>query len=84
MIYSSLHMTWIMISTWTTSRSDKHSPSSMIESKKSNRISTGNKRLLMSGMMLLIKKALPEMLYNYNESLHRRTKRVYIHTVSIT
>lgn len=80
MIYSSLHMTWIMISTWTTSRSDKLSPSSMIESKKSSRISTGNKRLLTSGMMLLIKMALPEMLYNYNVSLHRRTKRAYIHT----
>ena len=84
MIYSSLHMTWIMISTWTTLRSDKLSPSSMIESKKSSRISTGNKRLLTSGMMQLSKKALPEMLYNYNKSLHRKTKRAYIHTVSIT
>ena len=75
-------MTWIMISIWTTSRSDKHLPLSMIESKKSSRILTGNKKLLMSGMKQLTK-TLAEMLYNYKRLLHSQTKRVYIHTVSI-
>jgi hypothetical protein len=55
MTYLNSLMNWITRSLWTTSRSDRHLPSSKTESMRSRRTKTGRPRWPENGMKLLLK-----------------------------